>query len=239
MTAESKHFAPGELRPSDRAPNLLIGQDVEIADSAWIGVNVVIADGVRVGEGVQIHHGAQLGITPSLGAHSTAPDVAAGRLEIADHAVVRGGAMVFAGARIGESAIVGDQAHVRERAVLGDRSVLGRGSAVSNDAVVGKDVRIQSMVWITGGVIVEDEVFFGPGVMTMNDDSMGRGAGRSEHEPPIFRRACRIGGGVLVTPGVTVGEEAFVAAGAVLTADVPARSRVRGVPGRVYGEVPE
>jgi acetyltransferase-like isoleucine patch superfamily enzyme len=225
--------------PSDRAPNLLIGEGVEIAESAWIGANVILCDGVVVGEDAEIHHGVQLGLTPSLGAKSTARTDEPGRLEIGAGAVVRNGAIVFAGASVGAGAVIGDQSHVRERAQIGERTVVGRGSAVSSDATVGANVRIQSMVWITTGVIVEDGVFFGPGVMTMNDDSMGRGAGRSEHQPPIFRRGCRIGGGVLITPGVTVGEEAFVAAGAVLTADVPPGARVRGLPARVYGDVSE
>lgn len=226
-----------ELRPSDRAPNLLVADGVEIADSAWIGANVVIAGPARVGPDAEIHHGAQLGLLPSLGAASTASGEPGGPTEIGSGAVVRPGAIVFAGAQIGAGAIIGDQAHVRERAVLGAGSVLGRGGAIGPGATVGDRVRIQTMVWITGGVVVEDDVFFGPGVMTMNDDSMGRGPGAAGHRPPVFRRGARIGGGVLATPGTVVGEESFVAAGAVLTGDVPARAKVRGIPARLYGEV--
>jgi UDP-2-acetamido-3-amino-2,3-dideoxy-glucuronate N-acetyltransferase len=58
-------------------------------------------------------------------------------------------------------------------------------------------------------------------------------------DAPTLRRACRIGGGALLTPGVEIGEEAFVAAGAVVTRDVPPRTIVMGVPGRPLGEVPE
>lgn len=226
-----------ELMPSDLAPNLLLGRDVEIADSAQLGANVVIAGPATIGEHAEIHHGAQVGLSASLGTRSTASGEAGGPTVIGDGAIVRPGAIVFAGARIGERAIVGDQTHIRERAVLGRESVLGRGSALGPGAVVGERVRIQSMVWITAGVVIEDDVFFGPGVMTMNDDSMGRGPGAKGHQPPIFRRGARIGGGVLATPGSEVGEEAFVAAGAVLTAPVAARSKVRGIPARAYGDV--
>ncbi|MBI5310113.1 MAG: N-acetyltransferase [Actinobacteria bacterium] len=202
-----------------------------------MGANVVIESATEIAAGAQIHHGAVLGCQPSLGARSTASRELPPPLTIGEGAVVRPGAVVFSGARIGAGAIVGDQAHVRERASIGEGSVLGRGSALGNDAVIGERVRVQSMVWITGGVVVEDDVFLGPGVMTMNDDAIGRVTDSSTQEPPVFRRGCRIGGGVLVTPGVTVGEEAFVAAGAVLTADVNPRARVRGVPARVYGRV--
>lgn len=226
-----------ELKPSTRGQNLLVADDVEIADSAWIGANVVLAGPARIGDGAEIHHGAQIGNSASLGARSTASGEAGGPAVIGEGAVIRPGAIVFAGAEIGAGAIVGDQSHVRERAVLGERSVLGRGGAIGPGGQVGADVRFQTMVWITAGVVVEDGAFFGPGVMTMNDDSMGRGGSSVGHQPPVIRRGARIGGGVLITPGVTVGEEAFVAAGAVLTDDVPPRARMRGIPARLYGEV--
>lgn len=225
------------LSVSERGHNLLVSGAVEIADDAWIGANVVIAGPARIGAGAQIHHGVQIGARPSLGPRSTASREVGGPTIVGAGAVVCGGAIVFAGASIGAGAVVGDQANVRERAVLGAQSVLGRGSALGPGAIVGERVRIQSMVWLTGGVVVEDDVFFGPGVMTMNDDSMGRGPGAAGHEPPVFRRGSRIGGGVLATPGSIVGEEAFVAAGAVLTEEVPAGAKVRGIPARVYGEV--
>jgi acetyltransferase-like isoleucine patch superfamily enzyme len=67
----------------------------------------------------------------------------------------------------------------------------------------------------------------------------------SRHDPqmalsgPLLRRACRVGGGVVLTPGVEIGEEAFIAAGALVTRDVPARAVVMGVPARVVRTVPE
>jgi acetyltransferase-like isoleucine patch superfamily enzyme len=75
--------------------------------------------------------------------------------------------------------------------------------------------------------------------MTTNDDTMNRHDDGYQLAGATLRRACRIGGGVVLTPGVEVGEEAFVAAGAVVTADVPARGVVMGVPGRVVREVGE
>jgi acetyltransferase-like isoleucine patch superfamily enzyme len=66
---------------------------------------------------------------------------------------------------------------------------------------------------------------------------MGRHARGERLLGPVFRRACRVGGGVVVLPGVEVGEEAFVAAGALVTRDVPARQVVMGVPARVVRSV--
>ena len=141
------------------------------------------------------------------------------------------------GARSGAGAIIGDQSQVRERAVIGTRSVVGRGSTVDFDALVGARVLIQTGVYVTAGSVVEDDVFIGPGVTTTNDHTMGRHPRGEPLLGPTFRRACRVGGGVVLAPGVEIGEEAFVAAGAVVTRDVGAREVVMGVPARVVRRV--
>jgi acetyltransferase-like isoleucine patch superfamily enzyme len=149
------------------------------------------------------------------------------------------GAILYAGAAVGAGVIVGDQAQVRERAVVGAGTVIGRGSAIDFDARVGERVLIQTGVYVTGGSVVEDDVFLGPGVVTTNDHTMGRHAHGEPLLGPVFRRGCRVGGGVVLTPGVEIGEEAFVAAGAVVVGDVGAREVVMGVPARVVRRVSE
>ena len=149
------------------------------------------------------------------------------------------GAVVYAGAIIGAGVIIGDQAQIRERVVLGEGSVVGRGSCVDFGAFVGARVLIQTGVYVTGGTVIEDEVFLGPGVQTTNDDTMGRHSGGEGLRAPVLRRACRVGGGAVLVPGVEIGEEAYVAAGAVVASDVQPRSVVMGVPARVVREVPE
>ncbi len=104
---------------------------------------------------------------------------------------------------------------------------------------IGQRVLIQSGVYVTAGSVVEDDVFLGPGVLTTNDDTMGRHPAGAPLRGPTFRRACRVGGGAVLVPGVEVGEEAFVAAGALVTRDVAARQVVMGVPARVVREVPD
>ena len=217
----------------------MLSPDATVADDAQIGCNVVIHGLVEIGAGCVIQDGAVLGKVPKLAAHSTASRDLPPPLVLGDGAAICTGAVVFAGARLGPGAIVGDQAFVRERAVLGERTVVGRGSAVDNDVTLGDRVRVQTLVYLTANSVLEDDVFVGPGVTTTNDDTMARHDDSYDIRGCTLRRACRIGGASVIRPGVEVGEEAFVAMGAVVTRDVPARRLVRGVPAQVVGSVDE
>jgi UDP-2-acetamido-3-amino-2,3-dideoxy-glucuronate N-acetyltransferase len=136
--------------------------------------------------------------------------------------------------------IVGDQACVRERVTVGDDVVIGRGSLVENDTTVGAGTKIQAMAYITAYSTLEDDVFIAPCVQTTNDNFMGRTEQRHALvKGPTIRRGARIGGGAVLCPGVEIGEEAFVGAGAVVVRDVPPRVVVVGNPARVLREVPE
>jgi acetyltransferase-like isoleucine patch superfamily enzyme len=146
--------------------------------------------------------------------------------------------VIYAGIHIGPRCIIGDHAHVRERTRIGADSVVGRGSSVEFGSSLGERVLIQSNAYVTAGAVVADDVFIGPGVCTTNDDTMGRHPRGEGLAGPRFGRACRVGGGSVLVPGVEIGEEAFVAAGALVTRDVPPRAVVMGVPARPVREVP-
>ena len=224
------------LRADERAPGLLIGEGVEIGAGVSFGAHVVVHSGTRIGARCVLEDHAVLGKPPRLARASSAHG-AVGTLELEDDVSVCAGAVVFAGARLGEGVILGDQSYVRERTVVGPGAVIGRGSVVDNDVEIGARVRVQTNVYLTAYSVVEDDVFVGPGTMTTNDDTIARHAPQELLRGATLRRACRVGGGVVLTPGVEIGEEAFVAAGAVVTKDVPARAVVMGVPARVVREV--
>jgi acetyltransferase-like isoleucine patch superfamily enzyme len=218
------------------APGAVIYAGAVIGAGCSIGAGSVVHAGSRLGERVLVEDGVVLGKRPRLrpGSHA---EGAFGDLEVGDDATICCGAVVYAGASVGPRAIVGDQCQVRERGVLGERSVLGRGSTIDFDTRVGARVSIQTLVYVTAGTIVEDDVFIGPGVVMTNDDAMGRHGPDTPLRGPVLKRACRVGGGVALCPGVVIGEEAFIAAGAVVIRDVPERAVVMGVPGRVVRQV--
>jgi acetyltransferase-like isoleucine patch superfamily enzyme len=206
---------------------------MEIAETA------VVYPGTVVGEGCRILDYAVVGKQPTLSPRSTAVRSELPPLELGPGTVVSTGAIVFAGTSVGARAIVGDQACVRERCVIGDDVVIGRGSLVENDTKVGDRTRIQAEAYVTAYSTVEEDVFIAPCVVTTNDNFMGRTERRLElMRGPTLRRGARIGGAAVLLPGIEVGEEAFVGAGAVVLTDVPARAVVVGNPARQIREVP-
>jgi UDP-2-acetamido-3-amino-2,3-dideoxy-glucuronate N-acetyltransferase len=226
------------LHASERAPGLLLGEGVSVPDDAVIGGHVVVHAGTVLGAGVRLGDGCVVGKVPALGVRSTASREPPAPAVLGDGVAVGAAAVVLAGARLGAGCVVADQAHVRERTQIGAETVVGRGVSVENDVTIGMRVKLQTGAYITAWSVVEDDVFVAPGVVLTNDPTAGRRRG----EPlrgAVLRRACRVGGGAVLLPGVEVGEEAFVGAGAIVTRDVPARSVALGVPARVVREVEE
>ncbi len=204
----------------------------EIAETA------IVYPGTVVGEGCRILDYAVVGKQPTLSPRSTAAREELPPLELGPGTVVSTGAVVFAGTSIGERVIVGDQSCVRERCTIGDDVVIGRGALVENDTAVGARSKIQAEAYVTAYSTLEDDVFIAPCVVTTNDNFMGRTEKRHAlRKGPTIRRGARIGGAAILLPGVEIGEEAFVGAGAVVLKDVAARAVVVGNPARQIREV--
>ena len=208
--------------------------------AADVHPSALVYPGTVLGEGVKVLENAVVGKQPSLSPRSTAKREPLPPAEIGAGTVVSTGAIVFAGSRIGARVILGDQSCVRERVTVGDDVVLGRGSLVENDTTIGAMTRIQAEAYITAYSTLEEHVFIAPCVVTTNDNFMGRTERRHElMKGPTIRRGARVGGGAVLCPGIEIGEEAFVGAGAVVTKDVAPRTIVVGNPARALREVPE
>jgi acetyltransferase-like isoleucine patch superfamily enzyme len=206
---------------------------------AEVHETAIVYPGTVLGEGVRVLEHAVVGKQPTLGPKSTAKRDPLPPTVVGDGTVISTGAVVFAGSQIGAGCIVGDQACVRERVRLDDDVVVGRGSLVENDTTIGSGTRIQAEAYVTAYSTLEQDVFIAPCVVTTNDNFMGRTEQRKAlMKGPTIRRGARVGGGAILCPGIEVGEEAFVGAGAVVTKDVPAKKVVVGNPARVLRDVP-
>jgi len=219
--------------------NLVLGEGVEIGADVEIGANVVIHDGTVIGDRCVIQDNVVLGKQPKLSSRSPSRREPLAPLRLGEGAAVCSGALVYAGTTIGPNAIVGDLASVRERCTIGEGVVIGRGVCVENDVPIGAFTKIQSNSYITAYSELEDHVFVAPCVTTTNDNFMGRTEARhAQVKGAIIRRGARIGGAAVILPGIEIGAEAFVAAGALVTKDVPPGKLVAGLPAHVWRDVP-
>ena len=219
--------------------NAVILDGVKIGSRVYIGHNVVIHKDTVIGDDCSVDDGCVLGRVPRSG---TASRKKAKRdlppLEMGKGCVISALAIIYRGTKLGNEVMVGDLVSIREENVIGDETIIGRLLSLEPRSVIGKRVRTAAVTHLTSDMIIEDDVFIGSHISTTNDNKMGRGTPQT-HKGPNIRRGARIGSNSTLLPGVEVGEEAVVAAGALVSKDVRARKIVKGIPARETGDVPE
>jgi len=163
-----------------------------------------------------------------------------GTFKFGDNVRLCAGAVIHSGVIIGNHVLIGDGACIREGVVIGDKTVVGAHSIVENNTTIGSNVRIQANAYITAYCKIEDFVFIAPCVQTSNDNLMARTPEQfTKQNGCTIKRGARIGVGTTILPNITVGENSFVAAGSLLTRDVPPRMYTKGRPAKPYKPVPK
>jgi acetyltransferase-like isoleucine patch superfamily enzyme len=154
---------------------------------------------------------------------------------IGPNAVIRSGTIIYCDVVIGEWLTTGHNVLIRENSRLGDRVAVGTATIIESECTIGSDCLLQSRVYLPTGTLLGDRVFIGPSAVLTND----RYPPNREDplEPPVIRDGASIGANATVLPGVEVGEGAMVAAGAIVTKDVPARMLAVGCPA-TYRPIP-
>jgi len=186
------------------------------------------------GEGVVVFPGAVLGkapMGPGLARQPRLPEDP--RVHLGDGCVIGANAVIYAGVRIGAGTLIGDGVVVREDVEIGEMCVIGSNSTINAHTRIGSRVKIMDLSHITADATIESDVFISTGVVSTNDNAMGREGYQGQFRGPTIRHHAAVGAGVIILPGKEIGEFATVGAGSVVTHDVPARATVMGVPARV------
>lgn len=217
-------------------------QKFQRGENCTIYEGAIVFPNVKLGSNVTIFPGAVVG-RPPLSSGATTRQLEVSELlpvEIGDGCVIGSHAVIYMGVKIGHHSMICDTACIREGCEIGNYTLIAMGVTVNYNTKIGDRVKIMDNAHITGNAIIEDDVFISTLVSTTNDNAMGRKPTRGRDwtaKGPTIRRFAVIGQGACVLPGIEIGENAIVGAGAVVTRDVSPRVLVIGVPARVVREL--
>ncbi|MCX9011800.1 MAG: DapH/DapD/GlmU-related protein [Candidatus Methanoperedens sp.] len=150
---------------------------------------------------------------------------------IGDDAVIRSNSIIYTNVETGNNLRTGHNALVREDTIIGDDVLIGTNTIIDGRTVIGNNISIQGNVYIPLNVTIEDNVFIGPCAVLTNDKYPVRK--KSDLKGPVLRKGASIGANATLLPGVEIGEGAMVAAGALVTKDVPPWKLAMGAPARI------
>lgn len=223
------------------AKNIIIEDDVTIGNNCSLGYNVVIRKGTTIGDNVRIDDNTVIGKYPmraSLSIFKEESNLLPAH--IANNCLIGANTVIYIGSSISNNVLIADLASIRENTSIGEYTIVGRGATVENYVKIGKRCKLESECYITAYSEIEDYVFIAPGVVTSNDNYLGRTEERFKHFKGVtVKKGGRIGANAVILPGKTIGEDALVAAGSIVTKNVPPRKIVMGSPARVIQEVPK
>ena len=218
----------------------VIEKDVVIGKNCTIGHLVVIREGSEIGDNVRIDDHTVIGKQPMRAKRSIFKAEAPPPAKVGNDCLIGAHAVIYAGCEIAQHVLVADTAAIREKVSIGEYTIVGRGATVENLCKVGKKCKLETGCYITAYSEIEDYCFIAPKVTTTNDNYLGRTEERFKHFKGVtVRKGGRIGGGSVILPGIEIGADAVVAAGSVVTRDVPAGKTYMGVPAKYSRETPD
>lgn len=219
----------------------VISSSAKIGNHCVIGPNAVLFDHVELGDNCIVEGNVTLG-HPLSGYYSDAqyknPQTVLG-----NNCVIRTNSVIYCGVKMSDKVRTGTNTIVREYCEISAESIIGTLVQMENNTKVGERVSIETGAHITARAVIENDVFIGPHVVTTNDNSMLRPIDVKNRmvaslKGPYIKNGCRIGANVTFLPGLTIGRNVVVAAGSVVTKDIPDNVIVLGAPAKVLRETP-
>ncbi len=156
------------------------------------------------------------------------------KVRIGNNAVIRAGTIIYADVVAGDDFQIGHNVVIREKTTFGSFIVVGTNTVIDGHVTIGNFVKIESNCYIPTHVIIGSYVFIGPGVVLTNDKYPQKMRDHYEPKGAIIEDGVTLGAGVIVLPGIKIGKGSFVAAGSVVTKDIPPMSLVKGIPGEIF-----
>lgn len=220
--------------------NSVVHESARIGDNCRIGSGVVIHPGSIIGNNVRIDDHTVIGKLPMKAALSAVTtEQSLDPCVIGDDCMIGAMTVIYRGCILRNKVMVADLASLRENVEVGEMTIVGRGVTVENKVRIGSRCKLETEAYITALSEIGDGCFIAPEVTFTNDNFLGRTRERFKfHKGVTMKRGARIGANVTVLPGLTLGEDALVAAGSIVTRDVPARKVVLGAPAKVWRDVP-
>jgi acetyltransferase-like isoleucine patch superfamily enzyme len=218
----------------------VIENNVKIGDNCFIGHNVVIMQGTQIGDNVRIDSCSVIGKKPLRSKRSIFKDNQNYKpAVIGNDCLIGANVIIYVGCEVNSNVLVADSAAIREDVTIGEYTIIGRNVTVENLTSIGKKCKLETNAYITAYSLLEDYCFIAPGVLTTNDNYLGRTEERFKHFKGVtVRKGGRIGGGAIILPGIEIGEDGVVAAGAVVTKNVPPKTIYIGMPAKEFKPVP-
>lgn len=211
----------------------IIREGVKIGNNVIIHPNVIIESGVSIGDNVEIFPGTYVGKVPKgVGALARKP-VYSESIEIGANCSIGPNAVIFYDVTIGEDTLIGDGASIREQCVIGSKCIISRYVTVNYETTIGDRTKVMDNSHITGKCIIENDVFIGPLVGSANDNAIGKEGFNEKVRGQHICEGAVIGLGALLLPNTRIGKNATVAAGALVSKDVPDGAVVMGIPAKI------
>ena len=224
-------FEPADIRGNELP--------IILGDGCRVGLGAVLYGGLRLEKGAVVEEYAIVG-KPEFGyAVGKVYDGTGTETTVGPNAILRARSTVYGGSTIGTNSSIGHGTLLRSHVNIGENSQLGQLMSVERCVKIGDYVRCSPLSHITSSTVLEDRVFLGAGVMTINDKAMvwKEDGVRPDLSPPYFEYGARVGSGSTIAAGVRIGHEALVGSGSNVTRDIPPFAIAYGNPARVMGNV--
>lgn len=224
------------------AQTAVIYDDVEIGADVIIHDYVVIYPNTVIGSGCEIYDHSVLGKLPTVpgegGTTSRELKPEYPKLVIGENCVLCPGVVLYTGSTVGNNNLLGDFCSIREECKIGNNCLISRNVSVNYNTSIGNNTKILDNSHITGNMTIGNHVFISTLVATTNDNTMGRSEYDEAHvRGPVIGDYATIGAAANILPGINIGKNAMVGAGALVTKNVPENKVVMGVPAKIIRDV--